>query len=505
MVVRTSLLVGRVVGGLDGHLDVVRVRLAQTGAGDPDEPALAVQLGDRTGTRVEHRLVQATDELVGDRGQRTLVGHLTLDALGDQLVVGGHVVLEVAVLRVGSITPAGRHRAQRAHAPVGLELLAVDEDQVTGGLGTPGEQRAEHHRVRAGHQGLGDVAGILQAAVADHRHPGRTGGASGVVDRGDLRNADPGDHPGGADRARADTDLDAVDARLDQGLGTCVRGDVAADDVDALGALLLLEALDDVDLRAGVTVGGVDDDDVDTLLDQRHAPFPRVAEDTDAGADPEPALRILRGVGVLVGLHEVLQGDQPGEPTVGVDQRELLDLVLRQQAEGLVIGDPDVAGDQRHRGHHLGDLAARVGLEAHVPVGDDADELHVTLDDRHAGDAEVGADLVDVLERGVGGDGDRLVDHAGLGALDLVDHRRLVRHGQIAVQNADAALPGHRDGHPGLGDGVHRGTDQRNLELDVPGQPRRGVHLGGDHVGLIGLEQHVVERETEHPERAGNL
>ena len=43
----------------------------------------------------------------------------------------------------------------------------------------------------------------------------------------------------------------------------------------------------------------------------------------------------------------------------------------------------------------------------------------------------------------------------GLGTLDPVDLGGLLLDGQIPVQHADAALTGHGDGHPRLGDLVH--------------------------------------------------
>ena len=210
----------------------MRVALLEPGRGDPDQLAPLLQLGDGRRAGVAHARPQAADELVGDARQRAAVGHLALDALGYELVVGADVVLEVPVLGVRPGLPAGLHRAQRAHAPVGLELLAVDEDQLAGALLAAGQQRAEHHRVGAGDDRLGDVAGVLHAAVADHRHAGRPAGPGRLHDRGDLRHADPGDHPGGADRAGPDADLDRVGARLDQRLRAGVGGDVAADDVD---------------------------------------------------------------------------------------------------------------------------------------------------------------------------------------------------------------------------------------------------------------------------------
>ena len=48
--------------------------------------------------------------------------------------------------------------------------------------------------------------------------------------RRDLRHADAGDDAGRADRARADADLDAIGARLDEGLGRVARNDVAANE-----------------------------------------------------------------------------------------------------------------------------------------------------------------------------------------------------------------------------------------------------------------------------------
>ena len=50
---------------------------------------------------VAHRGPQAADQLVGDAGQRAAVGHLALDALGHELVVGEDVVGEVAVMEAG--------------------------------------------------------------------------------------------------------------------------------------------------------------------------------------------------------------------------------------------------------------------------------------------------------------------------------------------------------------------------------------------------------------------
>ena len=237
------------------------------------------------------------------------------------------VGLEVAVLGVRLLAARG-HRAERAHAAVGLELLAVDEDQLARALLAAGQQRAEHHRVGAGDERLGDVAGVLQAAVADDRHAGRPARQRRLVDRGDLRDADAGDDAGGADRARADADLDAVGAGVDQRLRAGAGGDVAADDLHVPGRGVGLEPADHVEHQPGVPVGGVGHEHVDAGLDQGRGALPGVAEEADRRADPQPAVAVLGGVRVLLGLDEVLDRDQAGEPARVVDERQLLDLVL---------------------------------------------------------------------------------------------------------------------------------------------------------------------------------
>ena len=114
-------------------------------------------------------------ELVGHRDSGPRNGTWPSMPSRHQLVLGEHVVLEVAVLGVRLGLPARLHGAERAHAAVGLVLLAVDEDQLAGALLAAGQQAAEHDGVGAGHDRLGDVAGVLHAAVADHRHAGRRG------------------------------------------------------------------------------------------------------------------------------------------------------------------------------------------------------------------------------------------------------------------------------------------------------------------------------------------
>src|SRR4051812_38376562 len=73
---------------------VVRMALAQPGRGDADE-ARGLHVLDGGRPAVAHRLADAADELVQDRGEGALVRDAALDALGDELLDVLDVALEV--------------------------------------------------------------------------------------------------------------------------------------------------------------------------------------------------------------------------------------------------------------------------------------------------------------------------------------------------------------------------------------------------------------------------
>ena len=55
---------------------------------------------------------------------------------------------------------------------------------------------------------------------------------------------------------------------------------------------------------------------------------------------------------------EVLDRDEAAQPAGLVDERQLLDLVPREQCHRIVGGDADRARDERHPRHDLADAAA---------------------------------------------------------------------------------------------------------------------------------------------------
>ncbi len=119
---------------------------------------------------------------------------------------------------------------------------------------------------------------------------------------------------------------------------------------------------------------GINHQQIDLLGDQRLAALEGVRPDADRRADTQAALAVFRRVGKLDAFLDVLDGDQPTQHAMLVHKRQLLDLVARQDLARLLQRDAHRRGDQALAGHDLGDGTFIVGLEAHVAVGQDADE-----------------------------------------------------------------------------------------------------------------------------------
>ncbi len=465
----------------------MHVRFAHAGRRDLDEFGFRAQLFDGAATAVTHRLAHAADQLEDDRQHAALVGHAAFDTFRHEFVGLARRFLEVAVGRTVG------HRAQAAHAAVRFVAAALVQDDFARCFFGTGEHAAHHDGVRACRQCFRDVAREADAAVGDARHARAFECFGDIGDRGDLRHAHAGDDAGGADRARADADLDRIRARFDQRQRGRCGGDIAADDVHV--RVTVLDPAHAVEDALRVTVGGVDHQHVHAGRDQQFDALFVALADADSGAHEQLALRIFRGQRVFVRLLDILDGDQAAQLEVIVDDDHALEAVLVHQALGFgrvrVFLDGDELVARRHLGARFG---FQVFLETQVAVGDDADHL-VALDHREAADAVLlrqrqhFADLHGRWNR------DRIAQHARFEALDPRDFARLVGWTEILVDDTDTALLRHGDRQVRFGHGIHRGGQQRNVQRDIAGELGAQGSLGRKNVGVGRDEQHVIEGE----------
>ena len=148
------------------------------------------------------------------------------------------------------------------------------------------------------------------------------------------------------------------------------------------------------------------------------------------------------------------------------------------------------------RGHDLAHRSVRIGLEADVAVGEDADQpAAVFLDHGDAGDSVLLLEAERFAHRAVGRDGQRVDHHAGLEFLDPADLLRLGFGRHILVDDAEAACLRHGDGEPAFGHRVHGGRNQRDAEADFVGDLGIDGGLSRQHRRGRRDQRHVVEGE----------
>ena len=244
-----------------------------------------------------------------------------------------------------------------------------------------------------------------------------------------------------------------------------------------------------------VAVGTIQRQDIDLGFHQGSGALLHIVTDADGAGDQQAVLAVAGGIGVLLGLFDILDGDEASEVEVFIHDGQLFHLAAQQQGLGFLQGDALGSGDEVLLGHHLADGDIEAGHELEVAVGDDAHQLAVGIADGNAADVELAHQPVGIADEMLRGEEKGIIDDAVFAALDPVDLIGLLADGHILMNDAEAAFPGHGDGHAAFGDGIHGGADERGIEVDIPGQAGTDIDIGGQHIAVGRHHQDVIEGE----------
>jgi len=152
--------------------------------------------------------------------------------------------------------------------------------------------------------------------------------------------------------------------------------------------------------------------------------------------------------------------------------------------------------DQVVLGHDLLDAHVKVGEKAHVAVCDDAHQSAVIVAHRYAGNAIFAHQIVGFVYVIILFQKEWIGDDAVLVSLDALHLIRLPLDGHVLMDHACAALARHRDRHVALGDRVHGGAHERNMEADFFCKLCVQADLLRYHIALAGDQQDIVECKT---------
>ena len=315
-------------------------------------------------------------------------------------------------------------------------------------------------------------------------------GARGLGDGGNLRHSRAGNHARGADGAGADADLDDIGAGVDQRQRALVSGHVAGHQGHIREGLFHVAHRFQNARR--VSVRRVDGQHVHARPHELRRAFQIVARGSYGSGHAQTAFFILAGVGVFQFFLDVLDRDQALQVVLIVNHQQLLHAVHMQYLFGLFKRGADGNGNQVLLGHHVADGDVGTGFKAQIAIGKNAHKP-MTLRHRHAGDFVAPHHFKRVAYHLVRANGDRIHNHAALRAFHFVNLAGLIGDGQIAMDNADAALLRHGDGHARLGHSIHGRGKQRSVQRNIASQLGLRADLHGHHVTVGRHQQYIVK------------
>ena len=190
---------------------------------------------------------------------------------------------------------------------------------------------------------------------------------------------------------------------------------------------------------------------------------------------------------VLVVHHEqFVDAEMFGEEFVGPG-----DGVLAQ----FLLGD---GVDLRARCEGFGDLAFGVARLDHV-AGKQTGKFPLFIHDRKRAETEFFLlnQRQHVADKLVGSDRDRLLNQAMDVVLDAADFGKLLALRHVVMDEAEAAVGCHRNGHARFGHGVHVGRNHRDVEAQILRERRVELRVAREDFGIERRERDVVERQAD--------
>ena len=154
--------------------------------------------------------------------------------------------------------------------------------------------------------------------------------------------------------------------------------------------------------------------------------------------------------------------------------------------------------DLRARREGLGDLAFGVTRLDDV-AGKQADQFALFIHDRERAEAEFPFldHLQHVADELVGRDLDRFLNQAVDVVFDAADLGKLLALRHVVMDEAEAAVERHGDGHARFGHGVHVGRNDRDVQVQIFRELRVELRVARENFRIKRRQRDVVERQGE--------
>lgn len=333
-------------------------------------------------TDILEGVLDTSDEICDKVGNGTTVKNRARDTLGNKQAVTLREVTSgtssAGLTGLSSACLLLLHSVNGAHATISLDELAFLRDEVLARrLSGTGEQTAHHNSGSTHGETLDNVANVLDTAVSDAGNAEASGELGDVVDGSGLGTTDGHDLLSDTGGAVTHTDTETVNASSDEVSGLLAGDDVTADNIQIrVGSL---DVLDHLDLEHGVTLRRVNNNDIQTSLDQLLQSLTVLGTSTDrGGADELLRISTLGGVGVMQVLGQIGTRKKRNHIALLVNDGELALLGLAEDLVGIKESGTS-GGSDEVSGHDDGDGVIKLAVELDVTVGNDTEELRTEV------------------------------------------------------------------------------------------------------------------------------
>ena len=262
--------------------------LAECGCGDLNKMTVLLKLFDIMSTAISHTGTKTAQHLEYGILNESLVSDTSFNAFRNKLL---RVRLEVTVLT------AVLHSGNGSHSTVNFIFSSLIKFEVSRALIAAREHGSHHADITAGCESLCNISGILDTAVGDDRNTVLLRNCIAVHNRSDLRNTDTCNDTCRTDRSRSDTNLDSVNAGLDQGSCSLTRCNVTGDYLKIRE--FLLDHLYAVDNVRRVSVRRVENNNIDLCIYKGFRSLKNICCDSDCSTAEKSSVVILCGVRIL--------------------------------------------------------------------------------------------------------------------------------------------------------------------------------------------------------------
>ena len=217
-----------------------------------------------------------------------------------------------------------------------------------------------------------------------------------------------------------------------------------------------------------MTMGRINDNGVSTRINECLHTVEGVGRHAYTGSHAQTTFLILTGHRLVLGLRNVLIGNQTHEMVVLVHHGQFLDLILLQDLSGRDQVGLLMGGHEMIFRHDLIHRSVELPFEAQVAVGHDTNEAFLFIDHGNTTDMILRHDIQGLGNGRAEGDSHGVIDHTVLSTLDNSHLTCLFLDRHVLVDHADATFAGNGDCHLRLRHGIHRCRHKWHVQLDVP-------------------------------------